>query len=105
MKDVRLEQIVYRVAEQFHLPKRVMLKLTRHMFNYIFRVMASGKDRVLMFGSPLPQIYTDYDVKKMCHEMIDGKRTTYMRFFKKGNRMNPIHKKHLKRPKFNLLDY
>jgi hypothetical protein len=104
MRDIKIEEIADRVAEQYFLPKVVVRKLVKHMFNYIFKVMTSGKDRILMFKSELPQIYTDYDAKRMCHEMIDGKRPSYDRFFK-GHRIKPIHRKHLRRPKWNLLEH
>lgn len=104
MRDVHIDDIADRVADKFFLPKRLVRKLTRHMFKSIFRVMESEKHRVLMRGSAMPQVYTDYDVQKLCGEMIEGRRVTYDRFFKKGHKIRRLHKKYINNPAFHLLE-
>jgi hypothetical protein len=102
MRDVKLDEIVVKVAEEYRIPKRVARKMVRHMFDCIFRVMATDKHRVLMIGGDINQVYKDYDVQALCGEMIEGNRKNYNQVFTRKKRR--IHAKYIKTPMFHLMD-
>lgn len=103
MRDVPLNELADELADQLMIPKLAARKMTNHMFRYIFKVMKSKTDRVMMFGSDVPQVYTDYDVKKMCAEMIEDKRVGYSAFFR-HTRIPRIVRRYIKSPRSHLLD-
>ena len=102
MRDVKLDEIVVKVAEQYRIPKRVARKMVRHMFDSIYRVMASEKHRVLMIGGDINQVYKDYDVHALCGEMIEGKRKNYTQTF--TTKSKRIHRKYINHPALHLME-
>lgn len=102
MRDVRIDEIAEKVAIEYRIPKRVVKKMVKHMFDYIYRVIASDKNRVLMIGGDINQVYKDYDIEALCGEMIEGKRKNYNQVFTRRKRK--IHAKYIKTPMFHLMD-
>lgn len=105
MRDISINELADKVASEFNLkiPKRVSRKLARDMFEYMFKVMHSDKDRLVLRESDLLSIYKDYDIAAICGALAEGKDVPTYESFRKARKLKPIHKKYIRRPMYHNL--
>ena len=78
MRDLKLsefaEELRHKLSETgVNLPKALVYQMTKAFFKQAEKTAEEGKERFFIHHRALTQVYQNWDVKKLCGELAEGK--------------------------------
>ena len=102
MQDLNLNEFSASLREVLRdkgvdLPKSLVYQMTKAFFAHAEKTAAAGNKRFLIHNRSLNQVYPNWDVKKLCAELAEGKHVLTADYLIRKNKMQRQALKHYKK--------